>query len=75
MAQSARETAPWIFWPIAAVWDLLAFVVRLTGRIIGVLLGLALIVLAIPIGLTVVGLPLAIALLIVGFLLLWKSLF
>jgi len=75
MARPARESAPWIFWPFAALWDLLAFVLRLTGRIVGAILGLVLMGLGIAVALTVVGIPLGVPLAIFGFLLLLRSLF
>lgn len=75
MARPARESAPWIFWPFAALWDLLAFILRLTGRIVGVILGLVLLVLGIALALTVVGVPVGVPLAILGFLLLLRSLF
>ncbi|MCI0435960.1 MAG: hypothetical protein L0271_20325 [Gemmatimonadetes bacterium] len=75
MARPARESAPWIFWPIAAVWDLIAFVIRLTGRAIGIVISLVLMVLSVILGLTIVGLPLAIPVFLLGFLLLLRSLF
>jgi len=71
----ARESAPWIFWPVAALWDLLAFVLRLTGRVLGVILGFVLMAVGILLTFTVVGAPLGIPLAILGFLVLLRSVF
>ena len=57
MVKPARESAPWFLWPVAALWDLLAFVLRLTGRLIGVLISLVLLVLGAVLTMTVVGAP------------------
>jgi hypothetical protein len=75
MARPARESAPWIFWPFAALWDFLAFILRLTGRILGAILGLVMMVVGIALALTVVGVPVGVPLAILGFLLLLRSLF
>jgi len=75
MTQPARHSAPWFFWPLAALWDLLAFVLRLTGRLIGAIIGLVLMIVGIVITLTVVGAPLGVPLFILGLLLLMRSLF
>lgn len=75
MATSAREQVPWIFWPFAALWDLLAFVLRLTGRILAGVIGLVLAVVGVLLTMTVVGAPVGIPLVILGVLLLIRSLF
>jgi hypothetical protein len=75
VARPARESAPWIFWPFAALWDLLAFILRLTGRIVGVILALLLMIVGIGLALTVIGVPVGVPLAILGFLLLLRSLF
>jgi len=75
MARTARHTVPWIFWPIAAVWDLLAFVLRLTGRLVAGVIGLVLLMGGVLLSFTIVGAPLGIPLAIVGLLLLFRSLF
>jgi hypothetical protein len=75
MASSARHSVPWIFWPIAAVWDLLAFVLRLAGRLITGVIGLVLLMAGVLLSFTIVGAPIGIPLAIVGVLLLFRSLF
>jgi hypothetical protein len=75
MGQPARQSAPWILWPFAALWDLLAFVLRATGRLVGVLLGLTLMIVGLLVTVTVIGAPLGIPLAVFGFLLLLRSLF
>lgn len=75
MSQERTHHVPWIFWPFAALWGFLAFVLNLTGRLIGVVLGLALMIVGFILTLTVVGAPFGIPIGIVGFLLLLRSLF
>jgi len=70
MAHSVRRSTPWIFWPIAALWDLVAFVLGVTGRIVGGLLGVGLLLTV-----TVILVPIGVPLMLVGFLLLVRSVF
>jgi hypothetical protein len=72
---AARDTAPWIFWPFAALWDLLAAILLLTGRVLAAILGVVLMMAGAALSLTVVGAPIGIPLAILGFLLLVRSLF
>jgi hypothetical protein len=75
MSRPARETAPWFLWPVAAVWDLVAFLVTLTGRLIGVVLGLTLLTLGLVLTLTVVLAPVGVPIMVVGILLMVRSFF
>lgn len=60
---------------MAAVWDLLAFVLRLTGRLLGFTSGMLLLVIGGVLTLTVILVPVGVPLIIVGFLLIVRSLF
>lgn len=75
MSRSARSSTPWIFWPVAAAWDLIAFVLRLTGRLVGFTVGLILVAVGGVLTLTVILLPIGLPLLVVGFLLMVRSVF
>ena len=75
MARSARERAPWILWPIAAVWDLLAFLLRLTGRLVAAVIGFVFLLGGALLSFTIVGAPIGMALAVVGLLLLVRSIF
>ena len=75
MARTARESAPWIFWPIAAVWDLLAFVLRLTGRLVSGVLGLLFLLGGALLSFTIVGAPIGVPFAVVGLLLLVRAIF
>ena len=75
MTQATRHTAPWFFWPFAALWDFLTFILRATGRLLGALLGFALMVVGLVATATVVAAPVGIPLVLLGFLLMLRSLF
>lgn len=72
---SAKKTAPWFLRPFALVWDLLALVLNITGRILAAILGVGLMVVGIVLTMTVAGAPVGIPLAILGFLLMIRSIF
>ena len=69
-----KET-PWLLKPFAWLWSFIAAIVRLTGRLVAVLLGLVLMIAGAVLTVTVVGALLGIPLLVVGFLLVVRGLF
>lgn len=69
------RSVPWYLWPFWAIWRLLTFIVELTGRLIAVILGLALMVVGVLASLTVIGAVIGIPLIIIGFLLTLRGLF
>jgi hypothetical protein len=59
----------WLFRPFAWLWNLIAYIIMLTGRVLAVILGLALMLLGFVLTITVVGAIAGIPLFIVGLLL------
>jgi len=72
---SPRKTAPWFLWPFVALWDLLALVLNITGRVLAAILGVGLMIVGIALTMTVAGAPIGIPFAILGFLLIIRSLF
>ena len=70
-----HRPVPWILWPIKVVWDLLTFILRLSGRFVGALFGLVLMIIGFVLTVVVILAPVGIPLIILGFLLLLRSLF
>lgn len=66
---------PLLLWPFWAIWRLVILVIELTGRLVGAILGMVLMLAGILISLTVVGAIVGIPLAIVGFLLTVRSIF
>jgi hypothetical protein len=62
-------------WPFAAIWDLLAFILGLTGRLVAGVLGLVLLIVGGVLTLLVITAWLGIPLAIFGFLLMVRSIF
>jgi membrane-bound ClpP family serine protease len=61
-------------WPFVAIWRFLAFVLALTGRLLALVLGFALLLLGILASLTGIGAVIGIPLAIAGLLLLARAL-
>jgi hypothetical protein len=70
-----KKHVPWFLWPFWAVWHLVVLIIEFTGRLIGVILGLVLMIVGIVLTLTVIGAIVGIPFLIFGFLLILRSLF
>ncbi|NIW48358.1 MAG: hypothetical protein GWN30_27495, partial [Gammaproteobacteria bacterium] len=51
---NTAEQVPWYLWPFWAIWRLLTWIVRLTGRLIAILLGLVMIIVGAVLSITVV---------------------
>lgn len=64
-----------LLWPFRMLWALVAAVVGLTGRLIAIVLGLALIFVGVVLTLTVVGSVIGIPLLFFGLALVARGLF
>jgi hypothetical protein len=75
MAGGRYRTTPWILWPFVALWQLVSFILRFTGRIIGIVIGVVLIMIGGAISLTVIGAIVGIPLMVLGFLLIIRGLF
>jgi len=65
----------WIFWPFKAFWHLIALIVRLTGRLLAVVIGAVLMLLGVLVSLTIVGAIVGIPLAVVGLLIVLRGLF
>ena len=72
---ATRHNVPWIFWPLVALWDMVASVLEFTGRLMGATIGCALMGIGILFTLTLIGAPIGIPLAILGFLLMLRSIF
>ncbi len=64
-----------LLWPFLALWALLSFILRLTGRLLALVVGLVLLFAGIFLTMTLVIAPVGIPLAVLGFLLLLRSLF
>jgi len=75
MTTHARSNVHWIFWPLIALWKLLAVIIELTGRFVAMVLGIVLIIVGVVLSLTVIGAIVGIPLAIIGLMLLLRGIF
>jgi hypothetical protein len=75
MSGKQEKKTPWFLWPFVALWDLLAFILSLTGRLVAAVLGLVLMIVGIVLTVTLIAAPVGIPLIILGFLLMLRSIF
>jgi hypothetical protein len=69
-----RKKTPCLLWPFVALWDLVIWIVSLTGRLVAVVLGLALLLVGGILTALVITAPLGIPLALFGLLLVVKGL-
>lgn len=74
MSDSDRDV-PILLWPFYAIWRLLTFVLKLVGRIVCALIGIAFMAVGVAITVTVLAAPIGIPLAAFGFLLVIRALF
>jgi len=75
MAEKSERRVPWFLWPFVALWDLLALILKLTGRLIALVLGLVLMIVGLILTVTLIAAPVGVPLMVVGFLLALRSIF
>lgn len=71
----ARRETPWIFWPFVAIWGLAAWVLRLIGRLLAMIIGLVLLVVGLILTSTVAGAIIGIPLMVFGLMLIARGMF
>lgn len=64
MSDKQEKKTPWFLWPFVALWDLLAFILSLTGRLVAAVLGLVLMIVGIVLTVTLIAAPIGIPLII-----------
>jgi len=75
MSRTDNSTTAWLLWPFAAVWKLLATILVITGRVLGIILALGLMAVGVALTMTVAGAPVGIPAAILGLLLMIRSVF
>lgn len=75
MTNHKKRKIPWFLYPFWLIWRLVIGIINFTGRLIGVILGLVLLIAGVILSLTVIGAIVGIPLAILGFMLIIRSLF
>jgi len=73
--EKEKKKIPWYLYPFWLIWRLVVIIIEFTGRIVGAVIGLVLMIIGVIISLTVVGAIVGIPLIIFGFLLTIRALF
>lgn len=69
------KDVPWFLWPFKALWDFLALIIKLTGRLMAAIIGLAIMIVGFVLTITVIASPIVIPLMVFGFLLIIRGFF
>jgi hypothetical protein len=75
MTKHNKKRVHWLLYPFWLIWRLVVWIIEATGRLIGAIFGLVLMIVGVIISLTVIGAVVGIPLIIFGFMLLVRSLF
>jgi hypothetical protein len=75
MTEHNKKRVHWLLYPFWLIWRLVIWIIEATGRLIGAILGLVLMIVGVVVSLTVIGAIIGIPLVIFGFMLLIRSLF
>jgi uncharacterized membrane protein HdeD (DUF308 family) len=75
MTEHRKKRVHWLLYPFWLIWRLVIWIFEATGRLIGAILGLVLMIAGVIVSLTVIGAVIGIPLIIFGFMLLVRSLF
>ena len=75
MSDKEEKRVPWLLWPFYALWRLVTLILKITGRVLCAIFGLALMAAGIAVTLSIVGAPIGIPIAAFGFLLLVRALF
>ncbi len=66
---------PFLLWPFWALFQLTLWILKFTGRLVGAILGVVLVIVGVVLTITVIGAILGIPLILLGAMLIGKSIF
>ena len=69
------KTVPWILLPFYAIAQLIAGILKLTGRLLAAIIGLVLLIIGITLSVTIIGAVVGIPLIIFGLMLMVRAIF
>ena len=73
MTDQKKKSVPWYLWPFWVIWEFIAMIVGMTGRIIAVVLGFVLMVVGVILSVTVVGLIVGAPMIVIGLMILVRN--
>lgn len=75
MTEHNKRRVHWLLTPFWLIWRLVVWIIEATGRLIGAILGLVLMIVGVILTITLIGALVGIPLIIFGFMLVVRSLF
>ncbi|MDZ7317933.1 MAG: hypothetical protein ONB11_02170 [candidate division KSB1 bacterium] len=75
MPDQPQKHVAWIWWPFQALWNFLATILNLIGRVAATAIGVVFMIIGLVLTVTLVAAPVGIPLVILGFLLMLRSIF
>lgn len=69
-----KKNVPLLLWPFYALMQLVIWILKVTGRLLGFILGVVIVVLGVVLCATLIGAILGVPLCVLGVMLAWKSL-
>ncbi|MEL7626635.1 MAG: hypothetical protein AAGU15_07230 [Anaerolineaceae bacterium] len=70
-----NRNIPFLLWPFWALFQMALWILKFTGRLIGAILGLVMLIVGVILTMTIVGAIIGIPLILLGGMLMWKSIF
>ena len=70
-----KRKIPFLLWPFWALFQLTLWILKFTGRLVGAILGLVLVIAGVVLTITVIGAIVGVPLIVLGFMLMGKSIF
>lgn len=69
------KQVPWYLWPFKALWDFLAWIIKMTGRLVAAVIDLTIMIAGFVLTITVIASPVGIPMMVFGFLLMVRGIF
>jgi len=67
-----KRKIPFLLWPFWALFQLVLWILKLTGRLVGAILGLVIIIVGVLLSITVIGAVIGVPLILLGLMLIVK---
>ena len=68
-----KRKIPFLLWPFWALFQLVLWILKLTGRLVGAILGLAIVIVGVVLSITVIGAIIGVPLILLGLMLMIKA--
>ncbi|MDP2965534.1 MAG: hypothetical protein Q8N39_05770 [Pelolinea sp.] len=72
---NTTQQTPWLLWPFKVLMGLIEGIIKLTGRLVAAVIGLAIMIVGIVLTALVITAPLGIPMIVFGFLLMVRGIF